>query len=167
MALSGTDTGTIVDVARVALAIGALAFASWTDLRTRKVPNVLWYVTAGLAAAILLIDLSRVEDGGAWDLALAFPVVAVYAVVAGACGLVATVGSGQFVAMLPPYVSLGGWQILNMKVAFLITTVLRFVSHVPMYLVKEPRAVPFHRMMRAVAADARLWLLRFRPGPGK
>lgn len=93
--------------------------------------------------------------------------VAVYAVVAGACGLVATVGSGQFVAMLPHYVSLGGWQLLNMKVAFLIATVLRFVSHVPMYLVKEPRAVPFHRMMRAVAADARLWLLRFRPGPGK
>ena len=93
--------------------------------------------------------------------------VAVYAVVAGACGLVATIGSGQFVAMLPRYVSLGGWQLLNMKVAFLITTVFRLASHVPIYLVKEPRAVPFHHMMRAVAADARLWLLRFRPGPGK
>jgi len=93
--------------------------------------------------------------------------VAVYAVVAGACGLVSTVGSGQFVAMLPRYVSLGGWQLLNMKVAFLITTAFRLVSHVPMYLVKEPRAVPFHHMMRAVAADVRLWFLRFRPGPGK
>jgi len=93
--------------------------------------------------------------------------VAVYAVVAGAGGLVATIGSGQFVAMLPRYVSLGGWRILDMKVAFLITTVLRAVSHFPMYWVKEPRAVPFHHMMRAVAADARLWLLRFRPGPGK
>jgi predicted MFS family arabinose efflux permease len=93
--------------------------------------------------------------------------VAVYAVVAGACGLVATVGSGQFVAMLPRYVSFGGWQLLNMKVAFLITTAFRLVSHVPMYLVKEPRAVPFHHMMRAVAADVRLWFLRFRPGPGK
>jgi Flp pilus assembly protein protease CpaA len=81
MALSGTDTGNVVDVARIVLALCALAFASWTDLRTRKVPNGLWYVTAGVAAVILLFDLAQVEDGNIWYLALAFPVIALFAVV--------------------------------------------------------------------------------------
>ncbi len=93
--------------------------------------------------------------------------VAVYAVVAGASGLVATIGSGQFVAMLPRYVSLGGWQLLNMKVAFLMTAAFRLAAQVPMYLVQEPRAAPFGHMVRAVAAEARLWFLRLRPGVGK
>jgi MFS family permease len=90
--------------------------------------------------------------------------VAVYAVVAGACGLVGTVGSGQLVASLPPFVSLGGWRILNFKVAFLITAGLRLLSQVPISAVEEPRAVPFRRMMAAMAGDVRLWFLRWRPG---
>lgn len=93
--------------------------------------------------------------------------VAVYAVAAGVCGLVGTIGSGQVVAMLPPSFSLGGWLIPDMKVAFLLTTVFRLTAQVPLHWVKEPRAVPFHHMMRAVAADARLWFMRLRPGVGK
>jgi MFS family permease len=93
--------------------------------------------------------------------------VAVYAVAAGVCGLVGTIGSGQVVAMLPSFVSLGGWRILDMKVAFLLTTIFRLSAQIPLRWVKEPRAVPFHHMMRAVAADARLWFMRLRPGVGK
>jgi len=90
--------------------------------------------------------------------------VAVYAVVAGACGLVGTVGSGLFVASLPPVVSLGGWRLVNFKMAFLATAGLRLLSQLPMSAVEEPRAVPFRRMMAAMASDVRLWFLRWRPG---
>jgi MFS family permease len=89
--------------------------------------------------------------------------VAVYAVVAGACGLVGTIGSGLFVGALPPFVSLAGWRMLNFKVAFLLTAGLRLLSQLPISAVEEPRAVPFGRMMAAVAADVRLWFLRWRP----
>jgi MFS family permease len=92
---------------------------------------------------------------------------AVYAVVGGVCGLAATLGSGQFVAMLPTYVSLFGWQLVNFKVAFIITAVLRLSALVPISAVEEPRAVPFRAMMRAVAADVRMWFLRWRPGVWK
>jgi Flp pilus assembly protein protease CpaA len=51
MALAGTDASTYIDVLRLFVALVALGVASLTDLRTRKVPNVLWYITAALAAA--------------------------------------------------------------------------------------------------------------------
>jgi MFS family permease len=89
--------------------------------------------------------------------------VAAYAVVAGVCGLAGTVGSGQLVASLPPVVSLAGWRIIDFKMAFLMTAALRLLSQLPISAVEEPRAVPFRRMMAAVAGDVRLWFLRWRP----
>ncbi len=80
MALSGTDASTAVDVARIIVALIALGLASVSDLRTRKVPNLLWYVTGAIGIALLAVDLSMVEDSGAWTVALVFPVAAVFIV---------------------------------------------------------------------------------------
>ncbi len=81
MALSGTDASTTIDIARIIVAIIALGLASYTDIRTRKVPNTLWYVTAGIGVGLLVVDLSMLEGSTGWYLLLAFPVAAVFAVV--------------------------------------------------------------------------------------
>jgi hypothetical protein len=93
--------------------------------------------------------------------------VAVYAVAAGAGGLLGAVGSGQLVGMLPHHVTAAGVTLVNMQVAFLGTACLRLLAQIPMSLVAEPRAVPFAEMMRALAGDARLWLARSRYSLGK
>jgi len=80
MALSGTDASTAIDLLRIMLGVIALGVASLTDLRTRKVPNILWYVVAGVGAGLLVADLASVEGSTAWHVALAFPVAAVFAV---------------------------------------------------------------------------------------
>ena len=80
MALSGTDASTAIDLLRILLGVVALALASLTDLRTRKVPNRLWYVVAGVGAGLLVADLASVEGSTTWHLLLAFPVAAVFAV---------------------------------------------------------------------------------------
>lgn len=82
MALSETDLGTMLDVARIAVAIVVLGVASWTDVRTRKVPNAVWYAAAAAGIVILLLDLEELPDGLSflgWTL-LAFPLAAVFAV---------------------------------------------------------------------------------------
>ena len=81
MALSGTDASTAIDIARIFVAIIALGLASVSDIRTRKVPNTLWYVTAGIGVGLLVVDLSLLEGSTGWYLLLAFPVAAVFAVV--------------------------------------------------------------------------------------
>lgn len=80
MALSGTDTSTLIDLGRIFVGLVALGVASLTDLRTRKVPNVLWYIAAGVGIGLLLADLAMIEGSSLWHLLLAFPVAAVFVV---------------------------------------------------------------------------------------
>jgi len=81
VAVSDGDWSTALDVARLLVGLVALAIASMTDVRTRRVPNALWYVIAAVGAGLLVADLARVDGGGTWAVALAFPVAAVFAVV--------------------------------------------------------------------------------------
>ena len=81
MALSGTEATTAIDMARLIVGLTALGVASLTDLRTRKVPNALWYIMATVGVGLLLADLSQLEGAGAWHLALALPVAGIFAVV--------------------------------------------------------------------------------------
>ena len=81
MALSGTEAATAIDMARLIVGLTALGVASLTDLRTRKVPNTLWYIVAAVGVGLLLADLSQLEGAGVWHLALAIPVAGIFAVV--------------------------------------------------------------------------------------
>ena len=93
MALSGTDASTAIDLARVVVGVAVLGMASLTDLRTRKVPNQLWYVTAAVGLGLLVADLALVEDASGWHLLMAFPVAAIFAV---------TVTGGELWPVMPP-----------------------------------------------------------------
>jgi preflagellin peptidase FlaK len=93
MALSGTDAATYVDVVRVFVAIVALGVASLTDLRTRKVPNTVWYVTAAVGLALLAVDLWELDGGDPWHLALLVPMAAFFAVV---------ITGGELWPVMPP-----------------------------------------------------------------
>jgi preflagellin peptidase FlaK len=81
VAVSDGDWSSALDAARLLVGLVALAIASMTDVRTRRVPNVVWYGTAAAGAGLLVADLAMVDGGGAWAVALAFPVAAVFAVV--------------------------------------------------------------------------------------
>jgi MFS family permease len=91
--------------------------------------------------------------------------VAVFSAVIGACGLVSNLASSQLIGLLPAVVVLGPVSVLSLKLAFGGSALLRALVQIPMYRVHEPRAVGFRRMMRSVAADARLWLERRFPRP--
>jgi predicted MFS family arabinose efflux permease len=173
MAVTASLWGKVVDrfgnkpVLRCLIALAALNASAYVFME----PGRYWWiwleaVTSGAMWAGATVATTnfiiRLSPEGSRD-----SYVAVYAVAAGLCGLVGTIGSGQVVAMLPSVISLGGWSILNMKVAFLLTVAFRLSAQIPLHWVKEPRAVPFHHMMRAVVADARLWFMRSRPGVGK
>lgn len=80
MALSSADASVALDAARLLAAVVALAVASMTDLRTRKVPNALWYIAASVGTALLVADLALTGEGP-WAVALALPVAAFFAVV--------------------------------------------------------------------------------------
>jgi preflagellin peptidase FlaK len=93
MALSGTDAANYIDVVRVFVAIVALGMASLTDLRTRKVPNTVWYVTAGVGLALLAVDLWELEGGNPWHMALLVPMAAFFMVV---------ITGGELWPVMPP-----------------------------------------------------------------
>jgi preflagellin peptidase FlaK len=93
MALSGTDASTAIDMARILVGVVALGVASLTDLRTRKVPNVVWYVAAAIGVGLLLADLWSLDGPTSWNLALAIPVAAAFAVV---------VTGGELWPVMPP-----------------------------------------------------------------
>jgi prepilin signal peptidase PulO-like enzyme (type II secretory pathway) len=93
MALSGTDTSTAIDLARILVGMVALGVASLTDVRTRRVPNVLWYIAAGIGVGLLVVDLSQVDGSTGWHLLMAFPVAAIFAV---------TVTGGELWPVMPP-----------------------------------------------------------------
>ena len=80
MALSGTDASTTIDLARILIGLVALGVASLTDLRTRRVPNILWYMAAGIGIGLLVADLALIEGATGWHMLLAFPVAAIFAV---------------------------------------------------------------------------------------
>ncbi|HEX9710908.1 MAG TPA: hypothetical protein VGB42_13205 [Candidatus Thermoplasmatota archaeon] len=79
-----------VDAARVAAAVGALAFASWTDLRSREVPDGLWYALAAAALALMALDFGARFGGDSWVLVIA--VAAVFAV---------AVTGGEIITVIP------------------------------------------------------------------
>lgn len=91
MALSSADASVALDAVRLLTAAVALAAASMTDLRTRKVPNALWYVVAAVGTGLLVADLALTGEGP-WGLALALPVAAFFAVV---------VTGGELVPVMP------------------------------------------------------------------
>jgi hypothetical protein len=63
---------------RVAAAFGGLAFAAYTDVKTREVPDGLWAVLGAAGLALFALDLSATFGGQAWVLAV--PVGLLYAV---------------------------------------------------------------------------------------
>lgn len=65
------------DLVRLALGVGVLAFASWTDWNWRRAPNVLWTVVAVAGVVLLAVDLS-VEPArlAEWPYLVVAPVVA-------------------------------------------------------------------------------------------
>jgi Flp pilus assembly protein protease CpaA len=93
MAVSGTEASLVIDALRLLVALVALGVASLTDLRTRKVPNSVWYVAGGIGVVLLATDMAALEDGGPWALALTFPVAAFFIVV---------VTGGELWPVLPP-----------------------------------------------------------------
>ncbi len=93
MAVSGTEASLVIDALRLLVALVALGVASLTDLRTRKVPNSVWYVAGGIGVVLLATDMASLEDGGPWALALTFPVAAFFIVV---------VTGGELWPVLPP-----------------------------------------------------------------
>jgi Flp pilus assembly protein protease CpaA len=80
MALSGTDTSTAIDLVRIVVGVSVLGLASLSDLRTRRVPNQIWYMAAAMGVGLLVADLALVEGSTGWHLLLAFPVAAIFAV---------------------------------------------------------------------------------------
>ncbi len=93
MALSGTDASAAIDLVRILVGVVVLGLASLTDLRTRRVPNQLWYLAAAIGIGLLIADLALVEDSSSWHLLMAFPVAAVFAV---------TVTGGELWPAMPP-----------------------------------------------------------------
>lgn len=66
------------DFVRLFAGVTILAFASWTDWRWRRAPNVLWWILAGVGLAALAVDVAvdpqRARDG--WGYLVAIPVFA-------------------------------------------------------------------------------------------
>jgi preflagellin peptidase FlaK len=56
---------TYLDTARFIIGISILAYASYTDIKTRRAPNILWLILGGMGAILILMELvltSRVID---------------------------------------------------------------------------------------------------------
>ncbi|UCE37877.1 MAG: hypothetical protein JSW00_01135 [Thermoplasmata archaeon] len=68
--MSNTEATTIIDIFRVILGIALLCFASYTDLKTRRVKNEVWMLM-GLCGAILLI-IQMFFEKKAWEYYLIF-----------------------------------------------------------------------------------------------
>lgn len=72
-----------VDGVRVAFALGGLCLASLTDLKTREVPNELWYALGAAALALMALDFNGTFGGAAWALAVPVGLLFVVAVTGG------------------------------------------------------------------------------------
>lgn len=60
----------IIDLARVALGLIGLSAAAYTDLKTREVPDGLWYGLGAGGLALLALGLNETFGGQAWLLVL-------------------------------------------------------------------------------------------------
>ncbi len=72
-----------VDASRVALGLLGLCLASLTDIRTREVPNELWYALGAAAIALMGLDFNASFGGAAWVLALPVGLLFVVAITGG------------------------------------------------------------------------------------
>lgn len=68
----------VLDLARLLVGVAILSFASWTDWRWRRAPNVLWWIVAAagltLLAAEAVLDLDAVR--ARWPYLVTIPVFA-------------------------------------------------------------------------------------------
>jgi preflagellin peptidase FlaK len=51
-----TETGTLLDVARLVTGISILSYASYTDMITRRASNILWILMGSIGAILLVIQ---------------------------------------------------------------------------------------------------------------
>jgi hypothetical protein len=72
-----------VDAARVGLGLLGLGLASMTDIKTREVPNELWYALGAAALALMALDFNGAFGGAAWVLAVPVGLLFVVAVTGG------------------------------------------------------------------------------------
>ncbi|HLE96800.1 MAG TPA: hypothetical protein VI997_05465, partial [Candidatus Thermoplasmatota archaeon] len=102
------------DIVRLALGTAVLAFASWTDWRWRRAPNVLWLVVAGAGAFLLAVDLAVTPKAvvGRWPYLVSVPGFAAFIWVAWRLRLIAGGADAKALmslAVLVPFpVDLGG-----------------------------------------------------------
>ena len=62
MMIGGFSVQEAFDVARVALSLAFLAYASWSDLKTREVSNTVWIAFAPMALTLTLFQLFMFPD---------------------------------------------------------------------------------------------------------
>lgn len=72
-----------VDAVRVGVGLSGLCLASITDLKTREVPNELWYALGAAALALMALDFNAAFGGAAWVLAAPVGLLFVVAVTGG------------------------------------------------------------------------------------
>jgi prepilin signal peptidase PulO-like enzyme (type II secretory pathway) len=72
-----------VDAARVAAALAALAYAAYTDHKTREVPDEVWWAVGAAAFVLFAVDLHADWGGMAWVMAVPAGLVFVVAVLGG------------------------------------------------------------------------------------
>ena len=67
----------------MAIAVGGLAYAAYTDVKTREVPDAVWYVVGGAAVALFALDLDARFGGQAAIMALPVALLFVVAITGG------------------------------------------------------------------------------------
>ena len=67
----------MLDLLRFILGSAMLCYGSWTDLKTRRVPNEVWLISGSIASAILIYDLST-QDWGYHVWALLFATIILF-----------------------------------------------------------------------------------------
>lgn len=63
--MNGMETGSAIDILRVMLGMMFLSYASYTDLKTRKVKNEVWMVMGACGCALLALQL--LSEGRRWE----------------------------------------------------------------------------------------------------
>ena len=94
----------LIEAVRVFLGVAMLAYASWSDVRTREVSDLTWVVFGGLG---LMLDFYEVAAGRLTPLSLAVPVLSSTAL-SFALGYLGLFGGADFkafvaLALLQPY----------------------------------------------------------------
>lgn len=66
------ETLLIIDIIRFFVGFFILSYASYTDIKTRKAPNILWWIMGGIGAVLLIIQFLTPEGFGNQTLYLIF-----------------------------------------------------------------------------------------------